>query len=623
MKITKREFQIINIIEKSSPDYVTSRYIAEKLNMSIRTIQSDLKNVRKIFNLIESANIQSVRSKGTRIIISDFEKYSNEILSHTNENHSNDISTKNGRVKYIIQRLLNKKGIVTRNTLLNELHISESTLYNDISNVKNILNTRRLSLTTNSKLELNIEGSEANKRKILVYIGEKNNFDDKYNYHNEINNLVLNILLSERHKITEKTFNNLILHLEISMERMQEGHLIEKSKEFTHTNEYKIAKKTLNALGKKFNFKINQHEINNLAIQLKGKSEYENNDYISNKVNDFIYETLSEIDGEFNQNLSDYNELILTLGLHVTPLITRIKYNMQLTNDLLFYIKKSFPLAFDIAIFIGHKLQNLIGKEIYEDEIAYIAVHINNYLINYNKGNKKILIITNIKRSERILLKQRFYTWFTEEIKKLKFVDEFDVEEVNLEEYDVVFSTESEERFEKYAPIKISQFPDTHEYSNIKLAIDGFKNKEDILNLISKDLYYYGNLKNEDEVWNKMSELLKKELPNKSDELINATKEREIMGNTYFGNNIAFPHPITPLSLETFLMVILTPNDIIWNEDGNTVNLIVLVVIEKNNAKTFQLWNYISLLIEDKNLIENILQDPTYEKFIRQIRLLL
>ena len=102
-----------------------------------------------------------------------------------------------------------------------------------------------------------------------------------------------------------------------------------------------------------------------------------------------------------------------------------------------------------------------------------------------------------------------------------------------------------------------------------------------------------------------------------------AVLQRESLGSSYFKNFIALPHPINPSAAATFLSVILLEKPVIWDEDGNLVQLVMLVSIEKNNAKAFQLWNYLTAIIQDKQLIQRLLKDKTFEHFKRNMDVLL
>ena len=61
--------------------------------------------------------------------------------------------------------------------------------------------------------------------------------------------------------------------------------------------------------------------------------------------------------------------------------------------------------------------------------------------------------------------------------------------------------------------------------------------------------------------------------------------EREHLGSTFFGNHIAAPHPIAAVSSDTFIAIGVSGQPVVWDSDQNTVHLIILISIGKNNAK--------------------------------------
>jgi lichenan operon transcriptional antiterminator len=64
-------------------------------------------------------------------------------------------------------------------------------------------------------------------------------------------------------------------------------------------------------------------------------------------------------------------------------------------------------------------------------------------------------------------------------------------------------------------------------------------------------------------------------------------------------------------------------NGISWDSDRNKVRLVMLVAIEKNNAKVFQLWNYLSKIIQEKNFVDNLRKEPSFEHFKKELAQLL
>ena len=93
---------------------------------------------------------------------------------------------------------------------------------------------------------------------------------------------------------------------------------------------------------------------------------------------------------------------------------------------------------------------------------------------------------------------------------------------------------------------------------------------------------------------------------------------REDISPTYFGNHIAVPHPLTPLSKDTFVSVAILDKPIRWDAT-HMVQLIMLVSVEKNNPKAFQIWHYLSNLVRNDDTLDMILKNPTYEAFIQSL----
>ena len=87
------------------------------------------------------------------------------------------------------------------------------------------------------------------------------------------------------------------------------------------------------------------------------------------------------------------------------------------------------------------------------------------------------------------------------------------------------------------------------------------------------------------------------------------------MINSYFGDNLAVPHPEELCTDLTFVAVLISKKPIDW-DSGKHVRLVLLVSIAKNNKKAYNLWGYLSMLISDQKSVEKI-RTPTYENMIR------
>jgi lichenan operon transcriptional antiterminator len=571
-----------------------------------------------------------VASKGSQLIIKDYTAFQvniqqKEIISESNQSD---------RVRKLCVLLLNQKRPINRQKILDQLFIASSTLNMDLKEADKLLSNYQLSVERKRNSGIFISGNEYDKRKCLLKLGHldihqgQSSMETEESFRQEIEMVLVSVLLKHHFHISETLFQNLIVHIEMAIKRMKSGFYIG-SDEFggitDFDSEMEVSTEIFQRLAERSYFKVSQEEILNLAIYIKGKSDYENDDYISEEVNTFILHALKEINEKFDIDFRQEIDLRISLALHLMPLLTRIEYNIQNENKLLDQIKQSFPLGFDIAAYMCMLLQNTIDKKIEEGEIAYLAIYFNQYLAKYNdiSGKKRILIITSLKRSESILLRQRFATWFSNEITILTLVNTHEVGFLDIEDYDVIFTTEQTELTDKMGAILISFFPSEQEYSKIKLAIDGFNDKFEIVNLFDEALFRYGHFTNKKEVLDKLCSISVSKVGDKVFQLREAVELREEIGSSYFGNGIALPHPINPILAETFVSVILLKNELDWDSDGNKVHLVMLVAIEKNNAKVFQLWNYLAKIIQEKGFVDRVIKNPTFENFRENLSQLL
>lgn len=628
--LTKRQKEMIQEFERHSPSFLTADHFVEKFQVSMRTVQSDIKKIREHLATTRYAELISVASKGSQLIIKDYTAFQvniqqKEIISESNQSD---------RVRKLCVLLLNQKRPINRQKILDQLFIASSTLNMDLKEADKLLSNYQLSVERKRNSGIFISGNEYDKRKCLLKLGHldihqgQSSMETEESFRQEIEMVLVSVLLKHHFHISETLFQNLIVHIEMAIKRMKSGFYIG-SDEFggitDFDSEMEVSTEIFQRLAERSYFKVSQEEILNLAIYIKGKSDYENDDYISEEVNTFILHALKEINEKFDIDFRQEIDLRISLALHLMPLLTRIEYNIQNENKLLDQIKQSFPLGFDIAAYMCMLLQNTIDKKIEEGEIAYLAIYFNQYLAKYNdiSGKKRILIITSLKRSESILLRQRFATWFSNEITILTLVNTHEVGFLDIEDYDVIFTTEQTELTDKMGAILISFFPSEQEYSKIKLAIDGFNDKFEIVNLFDEALFRYGHFTNKKEVLDKICSISVSKVGNKVFQLREAVELREEIGSSYFGNGIALPHPINPILAETFVSVILLKNELDWDSDGNKVHLVMLVAIEKNNAKVFQLWNYLAKIIQEKGFVDRVIKNPTFENFRENLSQLL
>ena len=172
--------------------------------------------------------------------------------------------------------------------------------------------------------------------------------------------------------------------------------------------------------------------------------------------------------------------------------------------------------------------------------------------------------------------------------------------------------------YESNLAMYINPFPEQKDYFNIKLNIDGFKNIDDVIEIFRPELFTsVRQIKKEDALevlCEKSSQFYG--LENLREEVF----ERENIGSTFFTRNIAMAHPANPVSSDTFISVLVSKKSVVWDSDGNTVNLIMLMHIGKSNPRAFKLWEYMAKIFSDKTLVDKLTLNPEYGNFISLVK---
>ena len=92
-------------------------------------------------------------------------------------------------------------------------------------------------------------------------------------------------------------------------------------------------------------------------------------------VHEAVRSAVSRAASEFLVDI-EHDDFIDRLTLHVQNLLHRARVRAYSRNPLTRSIKSSYPMIFEVAVFIASALQEHGGIEIHDDEIAYIAMHV-------------------------------------------------------------------------------------------------------------------------------------------------------------------------------------------------------------------------------------------------------
>ena len=189
-------------------------------------------------------------------------------------------------------------------------------------------------------------------------------------------------------ELNETIHIGLIDHLAIAMKRLKNKEQINNpfivEIETLYSVEFEMAKKIVNKLQDKYEIDFPEGEIGFITLHIhsarNGKmlSNSIKYSYLSNKI--IIY-----IEEKFNSKIDKRSLDYARFFSHVRFTIERVLTDTVLKNDLTEIIKKSYPISYEIAEGASKIIEETLDKKVCDDEVAYIAMHVERFRVALQK----------------------------------------------------------------------------------------------------------------------------------------------------------------------------------------------------------------------------------------------
>lgn len=625
--LTKRQKQIFIALEDNKDSYIKGAKLAMELNCSLKTLQNEIKELKLLLEKYQ-IEIISVTSKGYCLVIHEQKLYQECKQIIINNEEINDFNNQTYRITYILNILLQGENYIKADDLADQMFVSRSSISSDIKIVKRILEKYQLQMEHKPNYGMIIKGLEKDKRNCILKERLGFRLDQKpikKEWITTVSDIVVENLMKEKYRISDIVLQNLVLHICISLQRMQTGVYIEESViPLPQGHTFLIARKILEELSTIYTFTLQNSEVQFLALHLQGKRSYEENDAITKQTDYFVNDMLGYIKTKTNIDLYGDVELRISLALHLVPLFIRLENQMQLENTMIQDIQVNYPLAYDVAVIAASYISNQKQYQLSDDEIAYLAVHFSLSLSKKeNKVNpKKVLIICNARRGDYLMIQHMFLKEFSEMISELEIINALEIESHDVSLYDCIFATFLNHPLIPTNALRINFFIDQKDIQRIKRALLGQSEAKELLKYFKQE-YFMGVLdsKEQQAVIKSMCDLASN-YNDFDEDLYAACMRREELGSTAYGHMIALPHPDSLISKQTVVITAILKRPIVWS--NQKVQLIFLICVEKGNQKDLRiLFECISKFMMDHHSVEEVIYKGNYETFMINLKKLI
>ena len=386
-------------------------------------------------------------SKGMQIIGTEEQKQ--KMLEQIQSNGLHEYSPAE-RQNIVLSHLLKSQEPIKLLTLAKLLNVTEATISNDLDKLETWIKKMNMNLVRKPGLGIYLEGLEKDIRKAIIShiyknLHEKNILNvlnkqekniklksgtDKFlldlvdkDIIQKVEKAITTVVERENYNLSINAFSGLVVHLTLAIQRLLKGEIIKIDTKFLtelkKKKEFDLAFKISEEIAKVFDIVVPEEESGFITMHLLGAR----NNYQEGTINNYdnfalikiakkIIAIAQEESGIF---IAKKSKLLIGLVKHLGPAATRIKLNLEIRNPLLNEMKEKYPQWMKLAKKAAKPLEEKLGVNLPEAEIAYLAMHLGSTLedASLQKARKYNVLVacpTGIGTSKLLAsqLKQKF-----------------------------------------------------------------------------------------------------------------------------------------------------------------------------------------------------------------------
>lgn len=611
--VSQRQRQIIELLQ-SHKTGLSGNDLSNFIGVSSRTVRSDIKALEGEL-LAYGAAIHANTRNGYSLEITDEALFA----AFIGESSQGRMDSAENRVDAIIRAFFLstlQNTSLTQQQLADSLYVSLSTLKSDMKEAKERLAAYGLTIGTYKTEGMRLEGDE----------GQIRNFISQYNFLQTSDSgqvayfqrlfpdidipqlLDILICISDSYQLhlTDMAIHNLVVHTAIAIGRAQQGHTmtytLRQTKHLEKTKEFEVA--------------------TSMFEEIFRKTGIDGGEGADQKMQELVMKIIGDIDEHVNIDFSQDQVLIEWLSVHLQTAIPRMKFQMNIRNDVLEVVKSEYPLAFQIAVIASSVIEKEEQVNVNENEIGYIAIHfgaaLNRIDIRNDMVIRRALIVCASGMGTALLIKTRLEAYFKDRIIIVGTVPGYTLTEEQIDSVDMILTTIPLPQFQSDRIIPIRHLLDNDELQQLEqrfyLMPHGIQGE--ITSFFKADCFYTDrHFDDREAILNFLTDQLK-EKGLMTDAEKASVFEREEASPTEIGNLVAIPHPIYGDPPESRIAILILDKPIVWEKER--VQLVFLISIAKDQMASWQsiFLKLFTYLVKNDG-VKEMLREPNYAAFIR------
>jgi len=618
-----------------SPSWVTAAELAAHLGVTPRSVRSYVTNVKAAaapINVIESG------PAGYRVDRDSYAAFRTAQPLHTAEP-----GTPQGRLYQLVRRLTDSTAGLDVYQLAADVFVSDSTVEADLGRVRALLPDSGLILSRRGSV-VTLLGSETDRRRLLsrmfreestrgflelAAIQKEFASDSLSAFKTDL----ITMLHGQGYSVNEYGTNNVLLHVAIAVDRVSKRTGTGADGDVSPASASLVP--ALSALiVTHFGVVLDVDDLAYLVLLLQSRVLTPGPDQSSAalvhsvaRASDLavVRRIVARAGEEYLVDLAN-EDFITRLTLHVRNLIDRAQVREYSRNPLTRSIKTSYPMIYELAVYIASELQREEQIVITDDEIAYIAMHVGSHLEQQSTHEERLtcIIVCPDYHSMHEQLRQRIERVLGDDLRVTAQITRTDVNWPELHA-DLVLTT-IEPPVPTEGVIVIQPFlteGDVHRIRQAAIRVRRVRRRAhirgDLLQFFDESLFVR-NFRAPDE------ETMIRELGRRlvtrgliEPGYIDGAIERERMSSTAFTDHLAVPHAMAMTAQQTSIAIAVNDDPMTWGD--SRVNVVALIAFSAAGRSSFQsvLDQFVEVFTERADVQRLIRRSVDFPSFIDEL----
>lgn len=579
----ERHAKLIRLILNNSNDYLSANEIANYLNVSNRTVRSDIKYINS--ELVKEL-IVSVKGRGYKMnrTLYSVEQLAEIVTAYTNK--ESEILLKIG------YQLLMHQQPMTVDQLENDFGLTRSEVNDYLKRIQSWCTSFDINVNISKKKGITVNGNEMNIRNAILHLNQlstKHQTVEQFIL-NEIPEahiqmifqIIKNNLSDYQIQTSDIRIRQLLIHLIIIFKRNNDNDaswVVDEESQI-------IAQHCIDEINRKLAYGLSDETAKLFSFFIS---------YYFNKydlglekvfVKSYIDRMIYQMEKSVGVNFTKDKALRDNVYSHFSRTYLRIAKNVYINNPLTEDIKKHYPFIFNTLYETVNHLSKDAKINLVEDEIAFLALHFQSSIDRNEKNRFNIVItcyyglgISSLLEAKIANLDDRIHVIDTLKLENVSqydfsgvdalitthFIDKFQVPDtLQVMEVSPLFSNEDANKIQSF--IRHKQNPVLNQDELAAIQFDVHSDKQEL----TEASYVF-----------EQAQIIFGDNHSVSEKYIQSALEREKFSSTFIGNGISIPHGDPEKVLKSHVVIFKNMQGFGWKQ--NRAKLVFFLAIAEQD----------------------------------------